>query len=130
MRDRFSIRLDASVSPIRFVLESPGGAGVAVDEILITELGSDEPVWRVVVDDGGFASDLVDAGILTRTEALSPPVLRVPRGPATGAVVSSFRLGEPPAGMREIGPMSPLVPGRLYELTVSGESAASLEFRG
>jgi hypothetical protein len=130
MGDRFAIRLDDSVSPVRFVLESPGGVGVAVDEILVTELGSEEPIWRVVVDDYGFASELVDAGILTRTEAASPPVLRAPRGPATGAAVSSFRLGETPAGMREIDPKKPLVPGRLYELTVSGESTESFEFRG
>lgn len=137
MHDRFSIRLDASVTPIRFVLESADRKPVCVDEIRVTELGLEEPVWRVVHDDG-FASEMVDAGILTEEEAAGAeaPVwvecggagerdIRLP-----GAPVSSFGIGEVPAGMREVGKAEPIRSGRLYEVRVSGSGLATLEFRG
>ena len=129
MSEGFAIELARSSEAPVFHLRSADGEPVNVWEIEVRAVGSDEPSWRAVHDDG-WLEDAVAMHILTPEEGQNAMEQRGLAGSHQGVVVERFAFGEIPPGMRQQGVLKALRNGWLYEITVEGSGAAArLQFQ-
>jgi len=129
---KINIELVETAGPPLFRLSSPAGPLARLLEIRVTQVGSDEPSWRVV-HEAAMLDDLVQAGIISQAEAEKADVAELRFHDEsllvqTAIPVSEFKYGEVPVGMHEVSEAKTLAPGTLYEVQVSGDGLGDLEF--
>jgi hypothetical protein len=131
MADDLVIHLEASDPVPRFRVLSVSGNPVSLVQVRVTELGSEEPIWQIIQKDG-FLAEAVDLHFLTQAEADQAGIRGGPDlaqlACEYGAPVEHVTYGETPEGMRLVGEVGPLVPGKLYQILAVGPGVGLLEF--
>jgi hypothetical protein len=132
MLEELVITLDESDRQPRFRVRATTGDSVSLFEVRVTESGSDDLMWRVVQKDS-ILSESVSAHLLTYAEAdveqpfdITAELARQSAG--YGVPVDRVTYGQTPDGMRPVGDVRPLVPGRLYQFLAFGPAVGILEF--
>jgi hypothetical protein len=130
-----NVTVDRGSGPLRFLFSVPTGEAVKLLEVRVTEMGEEEPAWRLV-HEAASLEDLVSSNLITAAEAEKAGVATLARldGDVAklvdeiGVPVSELEYGRVPPGLRQHGPLRSLKPNYLYQLLAVGRTETEFEF--